>query len=108
MLSQPERADPGVWPTLLNRTTKTGKRLASNAQAVDVLNNLPIIDFRRNQAAACDVVSGSAGELIRLFNERIIVFKESQNILYSTAHIVAVMTTGYPTGYVVKHCIDEF
>jgi len=46
--------------------------------------------------------------LISFFNKFIVVFEESQNILYSTTHIVVVMTACHPTRYVVKHCINEF
>jgi hypothetical protein len=107
ILSQPERANPGIWPTMFNRGAKTGKGLASNAQAVDVLTNPPVTHLGR-QATVCDVAASSMRELIRLFNELIAEFEESQNILNSAPYIVKVMATGYPMRYVVEHRIDEF
>jgi hypothetical protein len=93
---------------MFNRSAKTGKGLASNAQAVDVFANRPVTHFRCGQATVCDVVAGSMWKLIRLFNEFIAAFEESHNILNPAPYIVKVMATGYPTRYVVKHRIDEF
>jgi hypothetical protein len=93
---------------VLYRRAKTGERLASDAQAVIVLANRPLIDFGCDQVAVCDVVAGATGELIRFVNKFIVVFKESHNILYSTMHIVEVVTAGYSASYIFKHGIDEF
>jgi hypothetical protein len=54
----------------------------------------------------CDVVIGSTRELIRFFNNFVVVFEERQNILYSTTHVVEVMRTGDPTRYILKRGID--
>jgi hypothetical protein len=92
---------------MFNRSAKTGKGLASNAQAVDVLANRPVTHLGC-RGTVCDVVASSMRKLIRLFNEFIAAFEESQNIHNPAPYIVKVMATGYPTRYVVKHRIDEF
>jgi hypothetical protein len=58
ILSQSERADPGVWLTLCYRKAKAGKRLANSAQAVGVFDNRPVTVFRCDEIVVFDVIAG--------------------------------------------------
>ena len=58
LLSQSERADPGVWFTLCYRKAKAGKRLANSAQAVGVFDNRPVTIFRCDEIVLFDIIAG--------------------------------------------------
>jgi hypothetical protein len=74
-LSKSERADPGVWLTVLDCRAKTSKRRASNAQAVNVLVSRPVTNFGGNQVAVYYVVASETRKLIRFFINLVVVFE---------------------------------
>lgn len=56
---------------------------------------------------ARDIIASSASELIRLFDNIIVMFKERQNICNSALHIMEVMDVAFPLRCLLELGTDE-
>jgi hypothetical protein len=65
-----------VRPTVLHREAETGKRRMSGLETIGILADIRIPHGRRDQIVAGDIAGSSAGELIRFFDEVVIIFEE--------------------------------
>jgi hypothetical protein len=104
---QSECANPRIRLTVLYRETEIGKRLIGRAQAICILDDVPITDLRWDWIMARDIAGGSAWELIRFFKNIIVIFEEAQNIFNSTSHVVEVMNASYTPRCLLKLGFDE-